>query len=365
MERVVRRGGADAVGPLVLRVLADAFDRKLGPEAVEIEPLLFAQEVDLYYSMKKYWANMRELLLTVLKLQRVNRMTAEELAALPGMAEGSVLLWLEQIHREGAFDLVIVDTAPTGETLTLLTLPQVTQWWVTRAFPFQRTAIKAAGYAIRKTTGVPLDRAYNELNTLFDRLKAIQKTLMDADTSSVRLVMNPERMVIEEARRAYSYLQLYGYPVDAVIVNRVLPEQGTGPAFGGYLRAQARYLEEIDSSFQPLPILRVPHGGEEVFGLDALRRVGDQLYESDPTAVLYRGEPYRLTPDGGAYRLDLHLPFMEGEQATAQQFGDEVVIQLNNQRRNYSLPKFLAYYTLADSRMDGGWFRLRFDPATH
>ena len=345
--------------------LADAFDRKLGPEAVEIEPLLFAQEVDLYYSMKKYWANMRELLLTVLKLQRVNRMAAEELAALPGMAEGSVLLWLEQIHREGAFDLVIVDTAPTGETLTLLTLPQVTQWWVTRAFPFQRTAIKAAGYAIRKTTGVPLDRAYNELNTLFDRLKAIQKTLMDPDISSVRLVMNPERMVIEEARRAYSYLQLYGYPVDAVIVNRVLPEQGTGPAFGGYLRAQARYLEEIDSSFQPLPILRVPHGGEEVFGLDALRRVGDQLYESDPTAVLYRGEPYRLTPDGGAYRLDLHLPFMEGEQATAQQFGDEVVIQLNNQRRNYSLPKFLAYYTLADSHMDGGWFRLRFDPATH
>lgn len=236
---------------------------------------------------------------------------------------------------------------------------------MTRAFPFQRQAIHAAGYAVRKATGVPLDRAYDELNALFDRLKTIQKVLVDPDVSSVRLVMNPERMVIEEARRAYSYLQLYGYAVDAAIVNRVLPEEGIGPAFGSYLRAQAHYLEEIDASFQPLPILRVGHSGEEVFGLDALRRVGDQLYQTDPTTVFYRGEPYRLTPDGGAYRLDVHLPFMEGEQATAQQFGDEVVIQLKNQRRNYSLPKFLAYYSLADSRMDGGWFRLRFEPATH
>jgi len=346
--------------------LADAFDLRLGPEPVEIQARLFAQEIDLYYSMKKYWSNLRELLLKVLRWQGVNRLVAEDLAALPGMAEGSALLWLEQLYREGGYDLVIVDSAPTGETLTLLTLPQVTEWWVTRAFPFQRTAIRAAGFAVRKTTGVPLDRAYNELNGLFEKLKSIQRVLADPDVSSVRLVMNPERMVIDEARRAYSYLQLYGYAVDAVIVNRVLPTEGVGPAFESYLRAQARYLEEIESSFQPLPILRVGHVGEEVFGLEALRRLGALLYgDRDPSLVFYRGEPYRLTADGSAYRLDVHLPFTQGDGATARQFGDEVVIQLGNQRRNYALPKFLAYYTLADARLEDGWFRLRFEPATH
>ncbi|HEX9106030.1 MAG TPA: TRC40/GET3/ArsA family transport-energizing ATPase [Longimicrobiales bacterium] len=345
--------------------LADALARPLAPEPMELQPNLFAQEIDLYYSMKKYWSNLREMLRTVFRWQGVNNLVAEEMAGLPGMAEASALLWLEQLQREHTYDLIVVDSAPTGETLTLLTLPQVTQWWVTKAFPFQRTAIRAAGFALRKTTGVPLDRAYDELNGLFERLKGIQRVLADPDISSVRLVMNPERMVIDEARRAYSYLQLYGYHVDAVIVNRVLPTQGVGPAFRSYLRAQVGYLEEIESSFQPLPILRVGHGGEEVFGLDALRRVAEQLYaECDPMAVLYRGEPYQLTADGDAYRLDVHLPFVEGE-ASAQQFGDEVVIQLSNQRRNYALPKFLAYYTLAQSRMDDGWFRLRFEPATH
>lgn len=345
--------------------LADAFDKPLAPEPVQLVNGLWAQEIDLYYSMKKYWANLREVLLSVFRWQGVDRIAAEELAALPGMAEGSVLLWLDQAYHSGEYDLVIVDSAPTGETLTLLTLPQVTQWWVTKAFPFQRAAMKTAGFALRKTVGIPLDRAYDELNALFERLKGIQRVLADADSSSVRLVMNPERMVIEEARRAYAYLQLYGYAIDAVIVNRVLPEKGVGEAFRGYLLSQARYLEEIEGSFQPLPIMRVPHEGQEVFGLDALRQVGEQLYgNQDPTFVLYRGEPYRLSAEDGGYRLDVHLP-LGGEEPTARQFGDEVVIQLRNQRRNYSLPKFLAYYTLADSRMDDGWFRLRFEPATH
>ena len=345
--------------------LADAFDRPIGAEPQELLPNLFAQEIDLYYSMKKYWSNLREMLLALFRWQGVDRLAAEELAALPGMAEGSVLLWLDQAYRSGGYDLIVVDSAPTGETLTLLTLPQVTQWWVSRAFPFQKAAIRTAGFAIRKTTGIPLDRAYNELNALFDKLKSIQAVLADPMISSVRLVMNPERMVIDEGRRAYSYLQLYGYAVDAVVVNRVLPDEGVGPAFTHYLSAQAGYLEEIEASFQPLPILRVGHGGAEVFGIDALRRIGQQLYgERGPADVFHSAAPYRLSADGTAYCLDVHLPFVEGE-ASARQFGDEVVIQLNNQRRNYALPKFLAYYTLAESRQDDGWFRLRFEPTTN
>jgi arsenite-transporting ATPase len=344
--------------------LADALDRPLGPEPELIAPNLWAQEVDLYYSMQKYWGNMRELMLTVFRWQGVDAVAAEEMAALPGMNEGSVLLWLEQFYRSGDYDLIVVDSAPTGETLTLLTLPQATQWWVQKAFPFQKTAIKTAGFALRKTTGIPLDKGYEELNRLFDKLRSIQDVLGNSDVSSVRLVMNPEKMVIEEAKRAYTYLQLYGYGVDAVVVNRVLPEEGAGEVFGPYLEAQKKYLKEIDDSFSPLPILRVPHGGREVFGLELLREIGHTLYgESDPAALMYNGQTYRVTQEGGEYLLELRLPFAHEGEVSARHAGDQLVIQLANQRRNYLLPRFLAYYTLGETGVRNGWLRVRFEKA--
>ncbi|SOD02143.1 arsenite efflux ATP-binding protein ArsA [bacterium JGI 053] len=344
--------------------LADALDRPLGPEPELVAPNLWAQEVDLYYSMKKYWGNMRELMLTVFRWQGVDAVAAEEMAALPGMNEGSVLLWLEQFHRSDDYDLIVVDSAPTGETLTLLTLPQATQWWVAKAFPFQKTAIKTAGFALRKTTGIPLDKGYDELNRLFDKLRAIQDVLANSDVSSIRLVMNPEKMVIEEAKRAYTYLQLYGYGVDAVVVNRVLPEEGTGTVFGPYVAAQKKYLKEIDESFAPLPIIRVPHGGREVFGLELLREIGHTLYgDGDPTALMYAGQTYRVTQEGSEYLLELRLPFAHDGEVTARHAGDQLVIQLANQRRNYLLPRFLAYYTLGETGVKNGWLRVRFAQA--
>lgn len=343
--------------------LADALDRPLNPEPEEILPNLYAQEVDLYYSMKKHWGNLRDVLLMVFKWQGINEVAAEELAAIPGMSEGTVLLWLEQAYREGDYDLIVVDSAPTGETLTLLTLPEVTQWWVSRAFPFQKAAIKTVGFAVRKATGIPLDKGYEELNKLFDKLKDIHEVLSDATISTVRLVANPEKMVIEETRRAYTYLQLYGYAVDGVIVNRVLPQEGIGPALKKYAEAQAGYLDEIEASFSPLPIMPVHHLGEEVFGIDLLRIIGGRIYgDKDPTAIFYDEPTYKVTANGKAYVLKIRLPLIEDDTYTAQRFGDQLVIQIQNQRRNYLLPRFLMYYTLAEHRIEDGWLRIRFDP---
>jgi arsenite-transporting ATPase len=344
--------------------LADALDVPLGPEPREIVPNLWAQEVDLYYSMKKYWGNMRQLMLAVFRWQGVDQVAAEEMAALPGMNEGSVLLWLEQFHRSGEYDLIVVDSAPTGETLTLLTLPQVTEWWVGKAFPFQKTAIRTAGYALRKTTGIPLDRGYEELQKLFDKLRAIQDVLANADVSSVRLVANPERMVIEEARRAYTYLQLYGYGVDAVVVNRVLPAEGVGEALAAYVEAQGRHLREIEESFAPLPIFHVAHSGREVFGLELLREIGARLYgDRDPTGLFHAGQTYRVQPQGDDYLVEIRLPFATEADVEARHAGDQLVVQVHNQRRGYLLPKFLAYYTLQETRAGSGWLRARFAPA--
>ena len=344
--------------------LADALDQELGPEPQEIVDNLFAQEVDLYYSMKKYWGNMRALMLTVFKWQGVDQVAAEELAALPGMNEGSVLLWLEQFEREGDYDLIIVDSAPTGETLTLLTLPQVTQWWLSKAFPFQKLAVKSVGFGVRKTTGIPLDKGYDELDTIFGQLESIQAVLADHQRTSVRLVMNPEKMVIDEARRAYTYLQLYGYGVDAAIVNRVLPDDASGgDFFERYRAAQQEYLDEIEHSFGALPILQVPHLGHEVFGTDLLDQLGEGMYaDRDPADVFYDEPTYRVRSENGTYTIDIRLPFTDAEDVTAQQFGDELVVQVKNQRRNYALPNFISYYTLTYSELADGWLHAHFEP---
>ena len=343
--------------------LADALDTPLGPEPQAIAENLWAQEVDMYYSMRKYWSNMRELVRTVLKWQGADAVAAEELAALPGMGEGSALLWLEKFYSEGEYDVIVLDAAPTGETLTLLTLPQVTQWWLQKAFPLQKTAIKTLGFAVRKTTGVPLDKGYDELDWLFGKLGEIQEVLQNPEITSSRLVMNPERMVIQEAKRAYTYLQLYGYGVDAAIVNRVIPEDEAGGVMARYVEAQAGYLEEIGEAFAPLPVFRVPHLGREVFGLELLREIGDGLYgEADPSAVFHSEPAYRIEPEGEAYRVEVHVPHAEEGAVEAEQYGDALVVQIANQRRSITLPAFLAYYRLGEASVADGWLRARFDP---
>jgi len=344
--------------------LADALDQELGPEPTEIVDRLYAQEVDLYYSMKKYWGNMRELMLTVFRWQGVDQIAAEELAALPGMNEGSVLLWLEQAVRENDYDLIIVDSAPTGETLTLLTLPQVTQWWLAKAFPFQKFAFKSVGFGVRKTTGIPLDKGYEELEAIFEKLETIRDILAHRPTTSIRLVMNPEKMVIQEARRAYTYLQLYGYGVDSVIVNRVLPEEEIpeGSLFSNYLTSQRDYLEQIEQSFHPLPILQVPHLGEEVFGTERLARIAESMYDDrDPTEVLYDEPTFEVREDDDAYIIDVRLSFADEEDVDVRHFGDQLVVQVANQRRNYILPNFLSYYALQGSSLRDGWLHVRFE----
>ena len=342
--------------------LADAVDRPLGPEPQEIAPRLDAMEVDMYYSMRKYWGNMRELVRAVLRFQGADAIAAEELAALPGMGEGSALLWLDQFYRSGDYDVIVLDAAPTGETLTLLTLPQVTQWWLQKAFPLQKTAIKTVGFAVRKTTGIPLDRGYEELDALFGKLGEVQAVLQDPAVTSARLVMNPERMVIQEAKRAYTYLQLYGYGVDAAIVNRVVPDD-EGGVMEKYVAAQAGYLDEIEETFAPLPVLRVPHLGQEVFGLELLEQIGAGLYDTRDPAAVYHSEPsYKVENEGDAYTVSLKVPYADDAEVEAEQFGDDLVVQVRNQRRNVTLPAFLAYYRLASAGVDGGWLRARFEP---
>ncbi len=327
--------------------LSDAMDMDLAPEPIEVSDNLWCMEFDVYYSMKKYWSNMKEMMRSIFKFQGVENVIAEELSVLPGMEEGAAFLWLEKFYRDKTFEVIIIDSAPTGETLTLLSLPQVTKSWLTKAFPGQKFAIKTLGKVVRKTTGIPLDKGYEEMQTMFDKLEFIQKVFLDPEVTSIRIVANPEKMVVQEAKRAFSYLQLYGYNVDAVIVNRIIPEI-EDKWFQGYIAKQKEYIQEIEESFEPIPIFKVPHQGEEVFGRKLLESIGESTYgDQDPATVFHIEKPIEIENIENGYTVKMKIPFIKSEDFTLRKFGDELIIDIKNRRKNMFLPKFANYMELS------------------
>ncbi len=335
--------------------LSDAFNQKLAPEPELIKENLWCMEFDVYYSMKKYWSNMRELIYSVFRFKGVKNVIAEELSVLPGMEEGAAFLWLEKFYQEKQFDVIVIDSAPTGETLTLLSLPQAIKSWFTKAFPGQKFAIKTVGKIVRKTTGVPLDKGYDEMQTLFDKLEVIQKVFLDPKMTSIRIVCNPERMVIQEAKRAFSYLQLYGYNVDALIINRIYPSEGQ-IFFKDYLRNQRLYIQEIEEDFQPVPIFKAFHQGVEVFGIDRISQIKNELYNNeDASQVFYKDEALKIKEIKDGYAVKLKIPFIKEYEFSLKKFGDELVIDINNQRKSLFLPNFANYMKLSHYEYSEPW----------
>lgn len=343
--------------------LSDSLQKELGPEPTEIAPNLYGQELDVYYSMKKYWGNLRDLLMTVLGWQGISKIMAEELAALPGMEEASAFLWLEKYYSEKSFDVVIIDSAPTGETLTFLTLPQATQWWIKRTMPLGRFAVKAATPFVRVATGLPVDKGYEEFERLLDKLAAIKTILGDSSKSSMRLVVNPEKMVVQEARRAYTYLQLYGYAVDGVVINRELPEEAAEGYLKAYYDDQKKYLNEIEANFGKLKSFRLKHQGKEVNGFDHLKEIAEVMYKDvDPMEIFPSEKTFDLREAGGKYLLRLSIPYVEGKVHVSHK-GQELIVQVGAQRAFYALPNMLAYRKLGNYSYQDGDLLIEFEGA--
>ncbi len=333
--------------------LSDAFDLKLGPEPTFIAENLDGQEFDVYYSMQKYWGSLRQLLLTVFRWQGLENVLAEELSVIPGMEEGAAFMWIEKYYSENNYDLIVIDSAPTGETLTLLALPQVTKWWVSKALPFQNFAVKTIGKGIRKTTGIPLDKGYEELQNLLSKLEKVHTIFSNPEICSVRLVTNPEKMVINESKRAYTYLQLYGYNVDAVIVNRIIPNEAKDSFLKQYLKSQQFYLEEINESFAPMPILKSHHTGKEVFGTELLNEIAETVYHNlNPADILHKDKPYKIKERKNGYQIQINLPFVKDDDFELKKFGNEIVLEIGNRRKNIILPKFTNYMIVENSKLE-------------
>jgi len=337
--------------------LADSLDTVLGPEPSLVADNLWAQETDIYNNLQTHWGVVQEWLNAILRWSgEVDSVVADELTVLPGMDELANLLWINRHRESGRFDVIIVDAAPTGETLRLLSFPDVMRWWMQRIFPIQRRAMGLARPLISTFIDMPLptDKVYDTVERLFAQLDTLHAMLVDDKLTSVRLVLNPEKMVVSEAQRTSTYFHLFGYPMDLVVANRVLPEQVSDPYFQHWKETQTRYLKRVEEGFSPVPIRQVPLFDDEVVGLAALRRMAAALYaDEDPAQIYYSGRSQVLEGrPGGGFRLTIPLPFATKGEITLRQTGDELFVHVGAHRRHVILPRAVVGLSATRAKLD-------------
>jgi arsenite-transporting ATPase len=346
--------------------LGDAFGVALHGEPTEVEPGLHAVQVDAQARFEAAWGDVQAWLVDWLQHGGVDPLEAEELTVLPGAEEVLALLALRDHVASGHWDVVVVDCAPTAETLRLLALPEALSWYMRRVFPAERRLMKAARPLLSRATATPMpgELVFDGVERLHRELGEVRRILADPQITSVRLVLTPEAVVVAEARRTLTQLQLHGYRVDAVVANRVFPAGGSDPWLAGWVAAQATHLAEVESSFAPLPILRAAFAAQEPVGLDALARWAQATYGD--TDVLELGGPVESpvgverTVDG--FALSLALPFVDKGEVDLARRGDELVVTVAGHRRILALPSALRRCTVDDASLRDGRLVVRFVP---
>jgi len=343
--------------------LADAFDRPVAASATRVATRLDAIEIDVQRELASHWGVIHDWMTRLMTVQGVEEAVAEEMAILPGMEELFSLLKVKAFAESGRYDLVIIDCAPTGETVRMLAVPEILGFYFTRIFPIQRTVARSVRPVARRLTDLPIpsDDVFGAVKALYQQMLGMGPLLRDPARTSIRLVLNPERMVIRESQRLYTYLGLFGFPVDCVIANRVLPEEARSSYFDRWFEIQAAHLREARQAFDPLPFFEARLLDRELVGLEPLGAFGQQVFgEVDPAAVLHKEKPVEIKKEAGGYCLYIQLPFAEKDRIQAWTRGEELVVQVDNQRRNILLPRTLAGRRLEEASFAGRRLRLLF-----
>jgi arsenite/tail-anchored protein-transporting ATPase len=343
--------------------LADSFGVTLGDRLAELEPNLWAEQIDAQARLEANWRDIQEYVIQFLNWMGVDSIEAEELSVIPGLDEIFSLTDVKRHVDGGKFDVVVIDCAPTAETLRLLSLPEVMNWYIERIFPIQRGVVKTIRPVLTRVTSMPIadDKIFSAIERLHRNLDGVRRILTDVDRASVRLVVNPERMVIAEARRTYTYLSLFGYRVDCVVANRIIPDNVTDPYFGKWKDIQAEHLGTIRESFQPVPILTARLFEQEIVGVDLLHEMAKEIYgDTDPTDLLHRDEPIRIRKRGPWYVLALRLPFVEKSDLDIHRKADELYVRVGSYKRNLILPQALQRLDIHQARFVEGGLEVRF-----
>jgi len=337
--------------------LAESLETAVGGKPTDVGGGLFAQQVQAQDELEQHWSAVQRWLGGVLMERGVDRIAAEELTVPPGGDELFSLLAIKAHHESGDWDVIVVDCAPTGETLRLLSFPDAARWWLDKVLGREHTLLAAARPLARTFLDLQLpdDRAVEEIQRLVANLVAMHELLRDAEHASIRLVMTPDRMVVAEAMRTFTYLNLYGYLTDAVVVNRVFPEEVDGTYFGAWRAVQAEQLELVQSGFAPVPVLRAPYFDREVLGGEMLDRLGSALFSGrDPGGVLHDRVTQELSLHDGGAELRLDLPFVSKGDVSLKKIGLELVVRVDGHKRTIMLPGAMAAYRPASAALSDG-----------
>lgn len=347
--------------------LGDSLDMTLRSEAVQITPNLWAQEIDVLQELESHWSTVQNWLVALMRWQGADELVAKEVAVLPGMDELVGLLYISRYADSQEYDVVIVDCAPTGETLRLLSFPEMARWYMQRLFPIERKIMTAIGPMARGVFGLPMPEreVFDTVENLFHELEKMRDVLSNSETSSVRLVVNPEKMVIKETQRTYTYLNLYGYCTDLLVCNRVLPDSLRDTFFDAWKESQSRYLGLIKEFFDPVPNINAPLMDREVVGVDALREMAGTMFDDgDPTGFYYRGQAQTVGREEGTFTLTVAVPFVSLEDISVMQDEGELILQAGPYRRNILLPRVLATLKVSEARKEGSNLKLFFEEST-
>ncbi len=348
--------------------LGDSLEMKIGPEPIQLYDNLWAQEVDARYSMDKYWWRIQNYLINVFKQREgLDDIVAEEITILPGLEEGAHLLWINQYFETQEFDVLIVDAAPTAETLRLLSLPDASRWWFERTMNLMKGMTGRLLRPLAKPlfgTDLPEQEELDSVQRLFDTLSKVAGLLADPELSTMRLVMTPEKMVIKETQRTYTYLNLYGYPTDAVICNRIIPPEVTDPYFTAWKDSQRKNLDLIGEAFGGLKVLKAPMFNSDIGGLDDLRRLADALYDGTNPSQIMTSEVGTHTIEHdletGDYLLRIPLPFAAKTDLDLYRSADELTVRVGPYRRNIVLPYTLWKLETGPASFVEGALQIRF-----
>ncbi|NTW01884.1 MAG: TRC40/GET3/ArsA family transport-energizing ATPase [Oscillochloris sp.] len=342
--------------------LGDSLGVELLAEPMQVLPNLWAQEINALHELESSWGEVSQYLAELLAWQGVESIAQGELSVIPGTEELFSLLQIKRHFDDQQFDVLVVDAAPTGETLRLLSLPDIMRWWISRLFPIARALLKVVRPVARRVTDMPIadDDVLASAQKAIDALVDVRTILTDQQVTTARIVMNLEKMVIREAQRSLTYLSLFGYAVDAVVVNRILPTDVDGH-FASWRAMQQEYAPQVDEMFEPLPILRSPHFSREIVGTELLSTLADKLFgDSDPAAFLYHGAVQRIEKAGDGYDLIVPLPFASEDQVHLAQSSDELLISVGWHRHRIALPQTLARLRAQDAYFEDESLRVVF-----
>jgi arsenite-transporting ATPase len=343
--------------------LGDSFDRKLSPEPIEIEKNLWAQEIDAIHEVEQGWGKVQQYLTALFTAKTVRDITTEELTVFPGMEDLVSLLRILNYYKEKTYDVIIIDCAPTGETLALLSFPEMLRWWMEKLFPVKRKAVKVVRPVVEPLLGIPLppDSVMGEIETIYSQLDEMKQILSDRGVTSIRIVVNPEKMVIKEAQRSFTYLNIYDFNVDAVIVNRVIPETVTDDYFKIWKEIQKKYKDTILDSFSPIPVYYAPLFDNEIVGMEMLGRMGEKIFkDEDPIGIKYNKRTQAAVKEGEEYVFSIYMPFMDKRELDLNQKGDELIIRTQNLKRSIILPRTIQGLDIKGAKYEEDTLRIRF-----